>query len=86
MINEIRNVIFDVDPNHLSDSMQENPRDERMWVVAPYSGQAQIYAPSKQGKHKGYHRIKCEIWIPPEDAIKGNDILGDFRAFATECA
>ncbi|MDH2330462.1 hypothetical protein J2W98_000540 [Paenibacillus peoriae] len=85
MINEIRNVIFDVDPNHLSDSMQENPRDERMWVVAPYSGQAQIYAPSKQGKHKGYHRIKCEIWIP-EDAIKGNDILGDFRAFATECA
>ncbi|MGF9644052.1 hypothetical protein AAIH69_13680 [Paenibacillus sp. MABNS29] len=81
MINVARNVMFDVDPKHLSDSMLKNPRDDRMWVVAPFSRQAQIYAPSKRGKHKGYHRIKCEIWIP-EDAIKGEDVLDNFGAFA----
>lgn len=80
-MDEIRNVLFNVSPANLSKSMQDNHRDDRMYVVAPFSGQASIYAPAKRGKHKGYHRIKCEIWIP-EDAIKGEDCLSDFGAFA----
>lgn len=76
-----KSVLFDVTPKHLKESMEDNPRDDRMYVVAPFSGMASVYGPSKRGKHKGYHRIKCEIWIP-EEAIKGEDALGDFGAFA----
>ncbi|MMZ69916.1 hypothetical protein D1872_328430 [compost metagenome] len=52
-----------------------------MLVLAPFSGSMNIYAPAKQGKYKGYHRIKTEIWIP-EDAIKGEGAISDFGAFA----
>ncbi|GAS82422.1 hypothetical protein [Paenibacillus amylolyticus] len=75
------NVIFNVTPESIKQSMEDNSRDDRMWVVAPFANKASIRAPVKQGKYKGYHRIKCEIWVP-EDAIKGKGILEDFGAFA----
>ncbi|MCM3131870.1 hypothetical protein M3629_03690 [Paenibacillus polysaccharolyticus] len=75
------NVIFDVTPDSIRDSMKLIPRLDRMFVVAPFAGQASIHAPVKTGKYKGYHRIKCEILIP-EDDIKGDGILEDFGAFA----
>lgn len=50
-------------------------------IMAPFCGKMSMHAPSKTGKHKGYHRIKCEMWIP-EDAIEGKDALTDFGAFA----
>ncbi|MDK8188803.1 hypothetical protein QP794_01735 [Paenibacillus sp. UMB7766-LJ446] len=74
-------VIFDVRPEKLKESMENNPHEDRMFVVAPFAGKATIHAPVKQGKHKGYHRIKCEIWIP-ENAIAGEGVLEDFGAFA----
>lgn len=75
------NVIFDVTPDSIKDSMKQIPRLDRMWVVSPFAGQASIHAPVKTGKYKGYHRIKCEILIPA-DAITGDGILEDFGAFA----
>ncbi|GFN32462.1 hypothetical protein PCURB6_27220 [Paenibacillus curdlanolyticus] len=39
--------------------------------------QASVYAPTRKGKSKGYHRMKFEVWIP-EDAIVGEDALTDF--------
>jgi hypothetical protein len=75
------NVIFDVTPDSIKNSMEANPRDDRMFVVAPFAGKASIHAPVKTGKYKGYHRIKCEILIP-EDAITGDGILEDFGAFS----
>ncbi|MGX4583346.1 hypothetical protein [Paenibacillus chitinolyticus] len=78
-----KNVIFNVNKEILA-SIAEQAADEyadSSLVLAPFSGNASIYAPAKKGKYKGYHRIKVEIWIP-EDAIKGEGTLSDFGAFA----
>lgn len=50
-------------------------------VLAPFVGKISTYAPAKKGPYRGYHRLKLEIFLP-EDAIKGEDALRDFGAFA----
>ena len=75
----MRNVIFDVTEKtvgNVAKQIKETHKDS-MLVLAPMSGNCSVHAPSKSGKHKGYHRIKLEVWIP-EDAIKGDVALTDF--------
>lgn len=78
-----KTVVFDVSKEFIGKTVDgiagKNP--DSMIVVSPFSGTMSTYAPAKKGKNKGYHRIKLEIWIP-EDAIKGEDALNDFGAFA----
>lgn len=79
----MKTTFFDVSPQsvkHAVEQIKELNRDSVM-VMAPFCGKMSMHAPSKTGKNKGYHRIKCEIWIP-EDAIEGTDALTDFGAFA----
>ncbi|MCR8641381.1 hypothetical protein NV379_01810 [Paenibacillus sp. N1-5-1-14] len=78
----MKNVIFDVSKEYLgrlAEAIVDNNPDS-MIVVAPLSGTMSVHAPTKKGKSKGYHRMKFEVRIP-EDAIKGEDALGDFGAF-----
>lgn len=75
----MRKVIFDVTPDTIqkvTEQITENNPDS-IAVLAPPSGNISVHAPSKTGKHKGYHRIKLEVWIPV-DAIKGEDAFRDF--------
>ena len=75
----MRKVIFDVTQETIQKvvgQVTENHPDS-MLLLAPVSGNCSVHAPSKTGKHKGYHRIKLEVWIPA-DAIKGEDALCDF--------
>lgn len=79
----MKTVLFDISPE-IASSAVKHIKDENadsLMVMAPFSGKMSMHAPSKSGKHKGYHRIKCEIWIP-EDAIQGEDALTDFGALA----
>jgi hypothetical protein len=76
-------VIFGVTKETVGTAMDEIKKvnEDSMMVLAPFVGNMSTHAPSKSGKHKGYYRIKCEIWIP-EDAIEGEGALTDFGAFA----
>lgn len=78
-----RNVIFDVSPDSVKKAADAvaNQDQDSLLVIAPFSGHMSMHAPAKRGKYKGYHRIKCEIWIP-EAAIQGTDALIDFGALA----
>lgn len=75
-----KNVIFNASKELISAAAEDMNKEDRLTVAAPLAGNASVHAPSRSGKHKGYHRIKCEIWIP-EDAIKGEGALTDFGAF-----
>ncbi|WP_337982823.1 hypothetical protein [Lysinibacillus sp. C5.1] len=75
----MQSVIFDMTEESVkkvAGQIKESSPDS-MLVLAPPSGNFSVHAPTKTGKHKGYHRIKLEVWIP-EDAIKGEDALHDF--------
>lgn len=78
-----KTVIFGVTNEVVGVAMDEIKKvhEDSMMVLAPFVGNMSTHAPSKSGKHKGYYRIKCEIWIP-EDAIEGEGALTDFGAFA----
>lgn len=73
-----RNVIFDVTKETVG-KVAEQIKNEGILVLAPLAGTLSVHAPSQKGKHKGYHRLKFEVWIP-EDAIKGENALDDFGA------
>jgi hypothetical protein len=76
-----RSVIFDVSKEtvaKVADAMVSQ-HDDSLLVLAPLAGNISIYAPSKNGKYKGYHRLKFEVWIP-EDAIEGENAIDDFGA------
>ncbi|WP_340389529.1 hypothetical protein [Paenibacillus sp. FSL E2-0151] len=75
-----KQVVFNASKEFISAAADGMNKEDRLTVIAPLAGNASVHAPSRSGKHKGYHRIKCEIWIP-EDAIKGEDALTDFGAF-----
>lgn len=78
-----KSVVFDVS-NDLVVKVADNMRDKNedsLLILAPFTGSVSVHAPVKKGKHKGYHRLKLEVWIPG-DAIKGEDALSDFGAFA----
>lgn len=75
-----KKVLFDVTKDLICAAAEQMNKEDRLTVIAPLAGNASVHAPARSGKHKGYHRIKCEIWIP-EDAIKGEDALTDFGAF-----
>lgn len=79
----MRKVIFDASKEFIGETVQgiQDKYSDSMIVMAPFSGKMSTHAPAKSGKNKGYHRIKLEIWIP-ENAIKGEDALNDFGAFA----
>jgi hypothetical protein len=75
----MKTVLFDVSDEtlvELTKSLNEQHKDSLL-VLAPFSGNLSVHAPSNKGKYKGYHRFKMEVWIP-EDAIKGEDALIDF--------
>ena len=75
----MKNVIFDVTEKtveHVAKQIKEQNEDS-MLVLAPMAGNCSVHAPAKTGKHKGYHRIKLEVWIP-DDAIEGDAALTDF--------
>lgn len=55
--------------------------DDSVLVLAPFAGKASTYAPPKKGKYKGYYRLELNVLIP-EGAIKGEDCINDFAAFA----
>ncbi|QWE49750.1 hypothetical protein [Paenibacillus phage SV21] len=55
--------------------------DDSVLVLAPFAGEASTYAPSKNGRYKGHYRLELNVLIP-KDAIKGEDCLNDFAAFA----
>lgn len=76
-----RNVIFDVTSKTVENVAEQisKQHEDRLMVIAPLAGSISVHAPSKSGKHKGYHRFKFEVWIP-EDAIKGDSALNDFGA------
>lgn len=78
-----KTVVFDTSKEFISSAVEgiSEKRPDSLIVLAPFVGNMSVHAPTKYGKHKGYHRIKLEIWIP-EDAIKGDDALNDFGAFA----
>jgi hypothetical protein len=76
-----RSVIFDVSQEtvaKVADAMVKQ-HDDSLLVLAPLAGSISVYAPSKKGKYKGYHRLKFEVWIP-EEAIKGESAIDDFEA------
>lgn len=79
----MKTAFFDVSTEAVSTAVDQikEQYDDSLMVMAPFSGRMSMHAPSKTGKNKGYHRIKCEIWIP-EDAIEGENALTDFGAFA----
>lgn len=78
-----KTVIFDTGKEFVGKVAEDlvNRYDDNVMVIAPFAGSMSTHAPSKKGKSKGYHRLKLEVWIP-EDAIKGEDCLNDFGAFA----
>lgn len=78
-----KTVVFDASTKFIDDTVQKisEKHEDSMIVMAPFAGSMSTHAPVKTGKNKGYHRIKLEIWIP-EDAIKGEEALTDFGAFA----
>jgi hypothetical protein len=79
----MKTAFFDISSDSVKTAVEQikDEHNDSLMVMAPFSGKMSMHAPSKSGKHKGYHRIKCEIWIP-EDAIQGEDALTDFGAFA----
>ncbi len=76
-----KNVVFNASTVLVSAATENMNREDRLTVVAPFVGNMQVHAAPSSGKYKGYHRSKCEIFIP-EDAIKGDGIIEDFGAFA----
>ncbi|KKO51117.1 hypothetical protein [Paenibacillus sp. DMB20] len=78
-----KTIVFDP-PKEFIDKTVKGIADKHpdsMIVLAPFAGNISTHAPTKTGKYKGYHRMKLEILIP-EEAIKGEDALNDFGAFA----
>ena len=75
----MRNVIFDITPENVEKVVEQltESQSDSMLVLAPMSGTCTVHAPSTKGKHKGYHRVKLEVWIP-ENAIIGEEALTDF--------
>lgn len=79
----MKTAFFDISPDSVKTAVEQIKEEynDSLMVMAPFSGNMSMHAPRKSGKYKGYHRIKCEIWIP-EDAIQGEGALTDFGAFA----
>lgn len=77
------NVLFSASSESIRNAVQRlvDRDDDSVLVLAPFAGEASTYAPSKKGKYKGYYRLELNVLIP-EDAIKGEDCLNDFAAFA----
>ncbi|MEV2436826.1 hypothetical protein ABNB97_03835 [Paenibacillus larvae] len=80
---KMSNVVFSASSQSISNLVQRlvEGYDDSVLVLAPFAGEASTYAPPKKGKYKGYYRLELNVLIP-EDAIKGEDCLNDFAAFA----
>ena len=74
-----KSVIFGVKKETLNILHENLTKDDHIVALSPLAGSTSVHAPARTGKHKGYHRVKMEIWIP-EDAIKGDNALVELGA------
>ncbi|GAB6989539.1 hypothetical protein [Paenibacillus pini] len=59
-----KSVIFDVTNgliDRVADEMRNKSDDSFLLFLAPFVGSMSTHAPTKRGKHKGYHRLKLEV-------------------------